>query len=514
MTEKDHLDFIETKNEHLQKEKADTLRALEGVTSTRHVQVSLNRLDSVEPILDGAYDKILCMLSLKNGGFFIVDENTGHFSPYKFYPEEARKELIDETDRLIIDGTFSLAVKANTTTVIKSKELGCCVLLHALSTISRTRGIFIASLDMAKENIPDAVFNLVTVVMNDTAHQIESFELYSRNRTANVMLSESVKKLEESEKHLRNFNDKLETEVFNRTKELKATNELLENEISERKKIEKLLLQQKDALETLNSTLESRVEIETENRRKSERILHEQSKLAAMGQMMKAVSHQWRQPLNSLALLIQDVLDEYDHNGLSKEYLVDNINKSLKLVMHMSSTIDDFCDLVKSDFIKDSFDAITAVREVLSLVEKHYNSFGIFFDLKLNWKCDEHPDELTVKGDSGMFKQVIINLLSNAKDAIMPRLEIGRAEKGMIAITLSCDDKYVSVSVEDNGGGIPEDILDRVFEPYFTTKRQGKGTGIGLYISRLVVQEQMNGEISANNSTAGAKFTIKLPKHP
>lgn len=512
MTEKDHIDFIETKNSHLQKEKSETLRALEGVTSSKHLHISLNKLESMEPILDSSYEKMLSILPIKYAGYFIVDETSGHFSPHKFYPEDARHDLTDETDRLILDGTFSLALKSNTTIIINSKELGCCVLVHALATVSRTRGIFIASLDIAKENIPDAVFYLITVVMNDTAHQIESFDLYSRNRAANALLSESVTRLEDSEKRLRNFNEKLENEVFNRTKELKATNELLENEISERKKIEKLLLQQKEALEMLNTTLENRVEVETENRRKSERILHEQSKLAAMGQMMKAVSHQWRQPLNSLGLLIQDILDEYDHNGISKEYLVDNINKSLKLVMHMSSTIDDFCDLVKSDYIKDSFEIFTAVKEVLSLVEKHYNSFGIFFEPKFSEKCNDHPEGLIVKGDAGMFKQVIMNLLSNAKDSITPKLEIGKAEKGMITIDASCDAGSVSVSIEDNGGGIAEEIIDRVFEPYFTTKRQGKGTGIGLYISKLVVQEQMSGEISVKNSMSGAIFTITLPK--
>lgn len=512
MTEKDHIDFLEQRLEHFQKEKHDTLKALEGVLAIKNLQVSLNKLESTDIILENAYNKMKNLMCMKNAGFFLVEESTGHFTPSKFFPPSDKKILTDETDRLIKDNTFSLAVKSNSTMIIKSRDMGCYILLHSLSTVSRTRGIFIAGLDVSKEQIPDAVFHLVTIVMNETAHQIESFELYSRNKTANALLSETVKHLEESEKKLRNFNEKLENEVFHRTKELKDTNELLESEISERKKIEKLLMQQKEALQVLNETLENRVQIETENRRKSERLMHEQSKLAAMGQMMRAVSHQWRQPLNSLGILVQDMLDEYDHAGMSREYLADNVDKCLKLVMHMSSTIDDFASMVRSEAGRDGFDVISAVKEVIALVDKHYNSFGIFFDLSIPDECTpDMSDGIPVRGDSGMFKQVLMNVLANSKDAVLDRLECGKAEKGSIKIDIRCLKDHVTVDIEDNGGGMSESVLERVFEPYFTTKPQGKGTGLGMYISRLVIQDQMSGDLSASNGASGAVFTIKLP---
>ncbi len=511
MTEKDHLDFLETRLEHLQKEKSETLKALEGVLSVRNIHISLNKLENSEILIDNAYNKMTNLVKLKNAGFFLVEENTGHFTPSRFYPEADKNKLVEEIDRLILDNTFSMAIKSNSAVIIKSKELGSYVMLHVMATVSRTRGVFIAQLDMPKENIPDAVFPLITIIMHDTAHQIESFELYNRNKTANKMLSETVSHLEASERKLRNFNEKLEAEVFNRTKELKETNELLENEITERKKIEKLLMQQKEALQTLNETLENRVQIETENRRKSERILHEQSKLAAMGQMMKAVAHQWRQPLNSLGLLVQDMLDEYDHNGISETYLKDNVDKCLKLLMHMSTTIDEFTELVRTDSGKDYFDIINSAKEVISLLERQYNGLGIFFELRIPEQCLSASDTISIRGDAGMFKQILINLLSNSKDAILERLERSKAEKGSIVIDIKCLGEHTSVEIEDNGGGIPENIIDRVFEPYFTTKKQGKGTGIGLYMSRLVVQEQMQGAITVRNSAAGSVFTITLP---
>ena len=513
MTEKDHMDYIEAKAEYLQNEKNTTIKVLEAICSVRNLNTSLNKLDNHEIILENAFNKLLALVRLKNGGFFLVDEHSSNFTPTRFFPEEDKELLLAETDKLIIDGTFAMAVKSGKTTIIKSKTLNSHILLHSVSTISRTRGLFIGQLNTPKEEIPDAVFYLITILMNETAHQLESFELYNRNKETNRMLSESVKKLEGSEQQLKNFNEKLEAEVYNRTKELKATNDLLENEISERKKIEKLLVQQKKALQELNETLENRVVIETENRRKSERILHEQSKLAAMGQMMKAVSHQWRQPLNALGMIIQDMVDEHDEKGISAEYLQDSVNKCLKLVMHMSSTIDDFSALVRSDTEKDSFNLATAIQEVISLVEVQYNRLGIFLESEISGECSAYgtPPRVFVRGDSGMFKQIIMNLLANSKDAILPRLESGRSEKGLIRISLKCDEQRAVVDIEDNGGGIPEDIIDRVFEPYFTTKIHDKGTGIGLYISRLVIQEHMQGEITAGNSMNGAVLTLHVP---
>ncbi|PLX67050.1 MAG: hypothetical protein C0603_10315 [Denitrovibrio sp.] len=335
MDDKNRLNFLEERSDFLQQEKSDTLKALENVIEVDDLASSLNRLKNSDIIIQKAYDKISNLIKIKYAGFLLVDENSGLFSPSWFHPEDCRDALISETDSLIMDNTFALAIKANRCFTIKSKELGGTILVHALSTVSRTRGMFICLLDINKEDVPDAVFSLITIIMNSTAHLLESYELYNRNRVSNELLSKSVKRLEQSEVYLKSFNEKLEAEVNSRTKELKATNELLENEISERKKIEKLLTQQKDALENLNETLENRVAIETDNRRKSEQVMHEQSKLAAMGQMLSAISHQWRQPLNSLGMIVQDILDEHAENGVTKDYLEDAVSKAVKLILHM-----------------------------------------------------------------------------------------------------------------------------------------------------------------------------------
>jgi C4-dicarboxylate-specific signal transduction histidine kinase len=511
MNEKQRLEFLEERLDYLQHEKNETLKALESVLEVDDLSVSLNKLKDSRIIIDRAYRKISKLIKIKTAGFLLVDESSGLFSPSWFSDEESREDLMAETDRLIMDNTFALAVKANRCITVKSKKLGGVVLIHALSTVSRTRGMFVSVLNVSKEDVPDAVFSLITIVMNSTAHLLESFELYSRNRVANDLLSKSVKRLEQSETYLKSFNEKLEAEVESRTKELKATNSLLENEVSERKKIEKLLVQQKDALENLNETLENRVAVETENRRKSEQVLHEQSKLAAMGQMLSAISHQWRQPLNSLGMIVQDILDEFDEKGVSREYLEDAVSKSVKLIIHMSTTIDDFCDLVKSGGETEEFNLYHAVNEVSGLVEEHYNEAGIFIDIHCK-DADGDCADFLVSGDSGVFKQVMLNILSNSKDAIIERLDSGRIAKGSIDIDLLSEGSSLNVMITDNGGGISESILSRVFEPYFTTKESKKGTGIGLYMSKIFIEEHMKGKISISNFAEGAQIIINLDK--
>jgi len=510
MNNNERLDFLEVRMDYLEQEKSSTIKALESVLEVDDLVESLNKLKDSSLLLAKAYGKISKLIKTKSAGFLLVDESNGLFVPAWFSPEDCRDDIMDETDKMIMDNTFALVVKANRCITVKSKKLGGTLLVHSLSTVSRTRGMFICLLDMDKVDIPDAVFSLITIVMNSTAHLLESFELYNRNKTATELLTKSVRRLEQSEVHLKSFNEKLEAEVSARTKELKATNELLENEVSERKKIEKLLTQQKEALEDLNATLENRVAVETENRRKSEHVLHEQSKLAAMGQMLSAISHQWRQPLNSLGMVVQDILDEHYENGVTKEYLEDSVGKAVKLILHMSSTIDDFCNLTKSEKDDVAFNLYDACKDVAGLLDEHYTEAGIFIEVTAEG-ADDESSSLNAQGDPGMFKQVLMYLFSNSKDAISARLENGRASRGAITVAVSESGDKKSIRITDNGGGIAEDILDRIFEPYFTTKDDTKGTGVGLYMSKVFIEEHMKGNISAENTGDGATVTIILP---
>lgn len=158
MNEKDRVNFLENKLEYLSQEKHSTLKALENVIEVDDLSTSLNKLKNTDIIIERAYRKLSELLKIKCAGFMLVDENSGLFSPVWFNPEDCRDDLMAETDKLIMDSTFALAVKANRCMTVKSSVMGGVLIVHALSTVSRTRGMFIGLLDMKKDEVPDAVF--------------------------------------------------------------------------------------------------------------------------------------------------------------------------------------------------------------------------------------------------------------------------------------------------------------------------------------------------------------------
>ncbi|MEF3192555.1 MAG: PAS domain S-box protein [Campylobacterales bacterium] len=241
--------------------------------------------------------------------------------------------------------------------------------------------------------------------------------------------------------------------------------------------------------------------------RDQEQMLIQQSKMAAMGEMIGVIAHQWRQPLNTLGIYIQDLQDAYEFNELDKKYLDEMVRRSMEQILFMSRTIDDFRNFFRVDKSAESFKAIGAVRSVASLLGAQIKNHMIELSIEQDGLND---DELSVIGYPNEFKQVILNLINNAKDAIIERREREPSLDGRIVVSLQRDEDRVIVLVCDNGGGIPPAIMDRIFEPYFTTKGEGKGTGIGLYMSKMIIEDNMGGKISAYNTDEGACFKIVL----
>jgi C4-dicarboxylate-specific signal transduction histidine kinase len=166
----------------------------------------------------------------------------------------------------------------------------------------------------------------------------------------------------------------------------------------------------------------------------------------------------------------------------------------------MSKTIDDFRNFFKSDKELLNFDVYKNIEKSISLVSGIMKAHGVELELKAVKKP-------TAKGLPNELGQVILNLISNAKDAISEL----KPNDPKIKITLDDDDQYAIIDVEDNGGGIKNEIIERIFEPYFTTKEEGKGTGIGLYMSKTIVENNMSGRLSVANKEKGAVFTVKIP---
>lgn len=230
-------------------------------------------------------------------------------------------------------------------------------------------------------------------------------------------------------------------------------------------------------------------------------MLFQQSKLAAMGEMIDNIAHQWRQPLNNLAMIVQDLEYAYKKGRMNPSYLHQISGDSMDQINFMSQTIDDFRNFVKPDQRNNPFDVNEAVAESLQLSE------GMFRALPIRIEVEYCSKPLIGFGSSSEFKQVMINLLNNARDALLEH----SVTNPVITIRLFCDDSYGAITIQDNGGGIDEGVIERIFEPYFTTKEEGKGSGIGLYISYSIIRTKMGGTIEVSNVENGTLFTITLP---
>ncbi|MGM0623877.1 MAG: PAS domain-containing sensor histidine kinase, partial [Campylobacterota bacterium] len=246
--------------------------------------------------------------------------------------------------------------------------------------------------------------------------------------------------------------------------------------------------EQERELEKLNKDLRKEVKKQVEQITSKDRLLQEQSKLAAMGEMIGAIAHQWRQPLNALSINIQNLDDDYADGLIDTEFIDNFIQKQNSTINFMSKTIDDFRNFFKTDKISVVFSVEEVINEVEHLMHAQLANHNITITTK--------GDDFSVMGYKSEFKQVILNILSNSKDAI-----IKNKTAGTISITLQNDEK--KISIEDSGGGVDEKILSRIFEPYFTTKENGKGTGIGLHMSKTIIEQHMDASMRAYNCNEG-----------
>ncbi|QWR78380.1 PAS domain-containing sensor histidine kinase [Candidatus Magnetomonas plexicatena] len=293
-------------------------------------------------------------------------------------------------------------------------------------------------------------------------------------------------------------------------------------DISGRKEAENKLNWKTKELEDLNQNLNTRVTEEIDRGRKKEQLLIQQSKMAAMGEMLAAIAHQWRQPLNALGLMVQEMEEAHRFGELDSPNMSDSVNKCMEQITFMSRTIDDFRNFFKPSKEKVPFDIVTAIKDLLTFLTVQSVKFVIkiqfFRKLKdtivniTDMPSGTH-DEIVVLGYPNEFKHVVMNIISNSKDAIVVRLKETPKLKGDIRIVVSEVNGKALIEIKDNGGGIGEDAIERLFEPYFTTKDANEGTGIGLYMSKVIIENNMNGRLSAENEGEGAKFTIALNVH-
>ncbi len=266
-------------------------------------------------------------------------------------------------------------------------------------------------------------------------------------------------------------------------------------DITEKKKLEQKLSE-------INKNLEKRVEREIEKNRHQQLLMLQQSRLAQMGEMISMIAHQWRQPLNNLSLMIQLFLHKHNKNKLDESSVKYFTNNSKKQIDLMSETIDDFRDFFKPDKERVDFCINDVVIEIYKMTEP------LFVKNKILVK-HEADDKIYFYGFANEFGQALINILNNAKDALIENNIVDK----IIIVKIEDNDDEILITITDNAGGIPNDIIDKVFDPYFSTKEGKNGTGLGLYMTKLIIQEHLGGKISVANRTDGAEFKITLTKN-
>ncbi len=260
-------------------------------------------------------------------------------------------------------------------------------------------------------------------------------------------------------------------------------------------------------LEDINKDLHNVALEQYRLNQEKEQMLLQQSKLAAMGEMMGAIAHQWRQPLNAIALMVQNLSDLKTLDREDRAIIDYTIENTMKQVRFMSKTIDDFRNFLRTSREQVAFSPLQAIQDLYFMFEGQFKNNNIRVDIT-------GPEGLLVKGQPNEFKHVILNLINNARDAIVSARAKGLLERraeGRISIDISnSESNRVKITIRDNGGGIPEEIISKVFEPYFTTKKEGEGTGLGLHLAKTIIEKNMHGTLSVRNIDGGAEFVIQL----
>lgn len=257
-------------------------------------------------------------------------------------------------------------------------------------------------------------------------------------------------------------------------------------------------------IQRLNDDLEIRIKEELEKNRQKDSLLFQQAKLAAMGEMIENIAHQWRQPLNIISMLFQKIHRQFKNASLDNSTMDQALSQAMETIGHMSQTIDDFRGHFEPNKKKTHYNLSAVIDNIISLIEPSFNLQNITIETSLS-------SEVQLYGFSEDIKQVLLNLLNNAKDIIVSN----KISEGRISLeaSLLTDRSGVVISVYDNGGGIDDKSIDKIFEPYFTTKHKSQGTGIGLYMSKRVVEEHLGGVITAmNDKDRGLTcFSILIP---
>ncbi|MGB5964138.1 MAG: HAMP domain-containing sensor histidine kinase [Sulfurimonadaceae bacterium] len=289
---------------------------------------------------------------------------------------------------------------------------------------------------------------------------------------------------------------------------LKLLDEAIESNSMDRESIIEILKQGKRRVKRFDKIVKQadkqlleqvyQQEKEFDLRMQNERMLAQQAKHAALGEMMDAVAHQWKQPLNAITMLTDLLILEHRQGSVDEAYLKEYKEDMWAQVDHLLTTLSEFRSFFRPDKEPEAFNLLENINAVLLLVKDELMKYTINVSLTCS-------DDITINVIKNEFKHILLNILNNAKDAFIEN-EVASRE---IKINVTKDDSAVTIEVSDNAGGIPENVLPDIFKANVTSKAEGKGTGIGLYMSKQIA-DKMSVGLSAQNRGEGALFTLRI----
>ncbi len=235
--------------------------------------------------------------------------------------------------------------------------------------------------------------------------------------------------------------------------------------------------------------------------KQEQELMQQQAKMAAMGEMIGNIAHQWRQPLNALSALNIGLSMKFKMGKLDEEAIEKFKKKSNEIIQNMSVTIDDFKNFFQPNKIKSTFTIEEAVEHSAKFIYDAYRQHKIALFINVDKK-------ITINSYKNELIQVLLNILNNSKDAIVEN----KIDKPCVKIFTQEDKHEIKILIQDNAGGVSDEVLARMYEPYFTTKFKSHGTGIGLYMSKMIIEESMEGTLLSENRDEGLLTTITLKK--
>ncbi|QWR78477.1 hybrid sensor histidine kinase/response regulator [Candidatus Magnetomonas plexicatena] len=247
--------------------------------------------------------------------------------------------------------------------------------------------------------------------------------------------------------------------------------------------------------------LEGRVEDEVERNRLKDHLINEQARHIAMGELLVNIAHHWRQPLNSIGVLVQDMQDAYLHKELDGNYFDKSILTIMTELIRLSNTINGFRNYYVAKQELKEFNLEDVVNSTIAIVEGYFKVKGFVIN-------KEFENKLIISFYPNEFAQVLLNLLTNVQNVFEQR----HITNGIVNIRAyrDTDTNKIVITITDNGGGVHEDNIHKIFDPYFTTKEKSQGTGLGLYIAKLIIERSMKGTLSVRNIDGWAEFRIEI----